>query len=199
MNSGPVNDAASRSTTRSIRCGVVGGQRRRLGPHLVGPPRGQVLDGGRDEPGLRRIVVQLSAPRDAGHLGDDRRRGAGPAVFDQRVDGRVEQPLLRDAAALLLRSVRQRGCGHQFPACRRANKQSRLHVLSMRCDRNSRSAAQSGLRITFVGTTGRHCSPMIETKLRRVLGAPVAPGRARSRSCRRAAASRARRSRRAPC
>ena len=54
-------------------------------------PLGQVLDGGHHQGGLGRVVVQLGAAGDAGPLGDDRGGGAGPAVLDQALDGRLQQ------------------------------------------------------------------------------------------------------------
>ena len=77
----------------------------------VGPALGQVGHGGGDQGRLGGVVVQLGAPGDAGPGRDHGGGGAGPAVLDQAVDGRLQQPGLGGAAALLLRDAGRCG-GH---------------------------------------------------------------------------------------
>jgi hypothetical protein len=89
--------------------------RQRRGPleQPLAAARPHVLDGGHDQVGLGREVVQLGA---AGHPGPARDQcggGTRPAAFDQALDRRLQQPLAHGAAALLLRHARDRRLGHE--------------------------------------------------------------------------------------
>jgi hypothetical protein len=66
------------------------GERAGLRLEFLAPPVDQVRDGGKNERGLRGVVVQLSAAGYPGSLRHERGRGAGPTHFDQALDGRVE-------------------------------------------------------------------------------------------------------------
>ena len=96
------------------RTPLAGRQRGGRLTQLLAASLGQVLDGRDHEVVLRREVVQLGTAADPGALGDQRGRGAAPAVLDQALDGGLEQALPHRAGAFLLRHTRRGdlGAGH---------------------------------------------------------------------------------------
>ncbi len=106
------------------RLGQRGGERLELArAHL-----GEVIDGGDQQLGLRREVVEQRAARDVRPALDLERRRAREPDLDQALDRGVEQRAPRLVAALLLRAGSADRLWHHPEVYRPKNSQSRLFV-----------------------------------------------------------------------
>ncbi len=88
---------------------------------------GEVIDGGDEQLGLRREVVEEGAARDVGAALDLEGRGAREADLDERFHGGVEEGAPRLVAALLL-GARDAGRDEHDVVYLATNSQSRLFV-----------------------------------------------------------------------